>query len=57
MNLVHFLKVQNQTLVFFALLAASGVGVSQPALALVFGDMVDSFVKGGKLGVTFKKSE
>ena len=41
-------------MVFFALLAASGVGVSQPALMVVFGDMTDSFVDGGKLGVTFR---
>ena len=41
-------------MVFFGLLAASGVGLSQPALVLFFGDMIDSFVDGGKWGVTFK---
>ena len=50
-QLWRYATVGDKIMVFLALLAATGVGVSQPALMVVFGDMTDSFVDGGKYAI------
>ena len=50
-QLWRYASTGDKIMVFLALLAATGVGVSQPALMVVFGDMTDSFVDGGKYAI------
>ena len=38
-------------MIALALIAASGVGISQPAMFIIFGDLTDSFVDGGKYAI------
>ena len=50
-QLWRYATIGDKIMVFVALLAATGVGVSQPSLMVVFGDMTDSFVEGGKYAI------
>ena len=44
-------------LIVIALIAAAGIGASQPLMFLVFGEMTDSFVDLGKLAMCYNTSE
>ena len=43
-------------LIIVALLTASEVGISQPAMMIIFGDMTDSFVDAGKFAICNNKT-
>ena len=47
----RFATFGDKVLIGLALLAAAGVGISQPAMFIIFGDLTDSFVDGGKYAI------
>ena len=40
-----------------SLVAAAGIGISQPLMFVVFGEMTDSFVDLGKMAMCYNTSE
>ena len=50
-ELYRFATFGDKVLIALALIAASGVGISQPAMFIIFGDLTDSFVDGGKYAI------